>query len=655
MNQAQDISFKVQTLPFPKEKTSNSFIIHLSIFSLLLTSDYYIPMETSLVFIHNKIMIHLWFIALICLTSCYSQQPYDITNCFSNETHPGSRYTCNSTQDTCKTFLVYRANQNFKTISQISNLFNKTTNEILQINNLTSSSQILKQGKEVLIPIECTCSEQFYQANFSYKVLENSTTFSNIACEVFEGLVKHLTLFDENQSKQGNEPKIDDVLHVPLRCTCPKNNVSSIKRVIKYFATYPLIQGDNFDILVKKFGFSLDDFLEANQLQTFSSIFPNTVVLIPLRDDENGPIQIFDIPDSPSPPPNFLPTNPLESQGSTQTSNLYIAGPIIGFVIIIITLIASGFYMKKLRKNDVVIDSFNPKSTSNSNTLYSTMRASTTSCLSPDFLVGIKYCLLNYHIEEIEKATKFFSDMNKIGDFVYKGLINDIEVMVKRLRFEDTSEVIDLHSRINHINIVNLVGVCYGEANDISWSYLVFELPKNGCLRDCLLDLDPCNSLSWYRRTQIAFDIATCLYYLHYCSFPSYAHMNVNSRNIFVTENWRGKLADVGGVSNNLLHGIVSQKVDIFAFGVVLLELISGRENLDGKLMKDCVGFLLGEGSESGGGCFEGLRSFVDPNLKEYSLPEALCLCFLAKDCVKDDPLLRPTMDDIMKVLAKMV
>ncbi|PNX92260.1 protein LYK5-like [Trifolium pratense] len=162
------------------------------------------------------------------------------------------------------------------------------------------------------------------------------------------------------------------------------------------------------------------------------------------------------------------------------------------------------------------------------------MRASTTSCLSPDFLVGIKYCLLNYHIEEIEKATNFFSDMNKIGDFVYKGLINDIEVMVKRLRFEDTSEV------------------------------------------------------------------------------------------------------------------------DIFAFGVVLLELISGRENLDGKLMKDCVGFLLGEGSE-GGGCFEGLRNFVDPNLKEYSLPEALCLCFLAKDCVKDDPLLRPSMDDIMKVLAKMV
>lgn len=133
-------------------------------------------MGTSLVLMYNKVMIHLWFIVCICINSCYSQQPYDSSNCYSNETSPGTRYTCNSTHDTCKTFLVYRANQNFQTISLISNLFNKNTDEILHINNLTSSSQILKQGKEVLIPIECTCSNQFYQAKLSYKVLESTTS-----------------------------------------------------------------------------------------------------------------------------------------------------------------------------------------------------------------------------------------------------------------------------------------------------------------------------------------------------------------------------------------------------------------------------------------------------------------------------------------------
>ncbi|KAF7823525.1 lysM domain receptor-like kinase 4 [Senna tora] len=92
----------------------------------------------------------------------------------------------------------------------------------------------------------------------------------------------------------------------------------------------------------------------------------------------------------------------------------------------------------------------------------------------------------------------------------------------------------------------------------------------------------------------------------------------------------------------------------IFGFGVVLLELISARENIDGKLVRDSIGFL-GGGGNNEGGCFEGLRGLMDPNLKDYPLAEALCLAVLAKACVEDDPLHRPSMDDIMKVLAKMV
>ncbi|XP_061338858.1 lysM domain receptor-like kinase 4 [Gastrolobium bilobum] len=600
----------------------------------------------------NKIMIHLWCVAWMCISVCTAHLYYDSSDCNSNETFLGSRYSCNSTQDSCKTFLVYRANKHFQTISDISKLFNMNTDEVLQINNLTSSFQVLKQGKEVLLPVVCTCSGQFYQASFSYKVPE-STIFSKIACGVFEGLLKAITLAEENLP-QGNKPKAGYELNVPLRCACP-NNFTSSKRV-KYLVTYPIILGDDSDKLTKKFGMSFEDFLAVNHLDPRSTLFPETTVLIPLRD---GPIRMFDIPDSPSPPPGFLPTNPVaNTQESTQPSNLSIAGPIIGFLLII-TLLASGLYMKRVRKSDVV-HSFN---ITNFNNLWSpirsspistlTGRSSTTSCLSPDILAGIKYCLLNYRIEELEKATNNFSEENKIGhDLVYKGLVSNLEVMIKRMRFEDTSKVIDLHSKINHVNIVNLIGVSYGESN-ASWSYLVFELPKNGSLRDCISD--PYNALNWDRRTQIAFDIATCLYYLHCCFFPSYAHMNVSSRNVFITANWRGKLADVGRALANkyLMHGLVSEKVDIFAFGVVLLELISGRDNFDGKSVKDSLGFLLGEASE--GGCFEGLRSFMDPNLKDYSLPEALCLSFLAKDCVADDPLHRPTMDDIMKVLTKMV
>ncbi|XP_027348259.1 protein LYK5-like [Abrus precatorius] len=626
----------------------------------------------SIVLVH-KIMLHLLFVAWMCLSACTAQLSYDPNNCTSNETMRGSRYSCKSPQDSCQTFLVYRANKLFQTISDVSKLFNKSSEELLLINNLTSSSEVLKQGKEVLLPINCTCSNQYYEASLSYEAKEN-TTFSDIACEVFEGLLKHLTLAEENLPR-GNEPEASSELQVPLICACPNSDSFTRSKRVKYLVTYPLVLGDDPYTLSKKFGISPEDFSAVNDLNSLSTIYPETVVLIPSMD---APIRILDIPDSPSPPPGFLPTNPVvTTQESTQPSNLYIAGSIIGFLLFT-TLLASGLYMKRMRKSDVV-HSLNP---TNFPTLWSSSRgspistqtgkSSTITCLSPDLLVGIKYCLLNYSIEELEKATKNFSEENKIDDLVYKGSVNDVEVMIKRMRVEDIRQVIDLHSKINHINIVNLLGVCYAESN-VSWSYLVFELPKNGCLRECLSD--PCNPLNWDKRRQIAFDIATCLYYLHCCSFPSYAHMNVTSRNIFITENWRGKVADVGRAlapsvtptkrndsieipkglvaPEYLLHGSVSEKVDIFAFGVVLLELISGREMFDGKSIKDSLGFLSGEASE--GGCFEGLRSLVDPNLKDYSLPEALCLSFLAKDCVADDPIRRPTMDDIMKVLAKMV
>jgi len=619
----------------------------------------------SLVLVH-KIMLHLWFAAWMCLGVCFA---YDQNNCTSNEIGLGTRYSCKSTQDSCETFLVYRATKNFNTISKVSKLFNKSSEEVLLKNNLLSSSLslVLKQGKEVLIPVNCTCSGTYYQTSLSYKVLDN-TTFSEIACGVFEGLLSRLTLAEENLS-QGDTPEAGSELHVSLICACSDSENSTWSKKVKYLVAYPIISGDDPDKVSQKFQISPEEFYAVNDLNSMSTVYPETVVLVPLEDD---PIRILDIPDSPSPPPGFLPTNPVVKT-HTQPSNLYIAGSVIGFLLLII-LLASGFYMKRLRKSDVV-HSF---SATNSLTLWSPTRCSqistqtgksnTTWCLSPDLLVGIKYHLLNYTIEELQKGTKNFSEENNIsheGDFVYKGTVNDVEVMVKRMRLEDTRQVIDLHSKINHNNIVNLLGVCYGESND-SWCYLVFELPKNGCLRDCLSDR--CNPLNWYKRTQIAFDIATCLYYLHCCSFPSYAHMNVSSRNIFITAEYRGKLADVGRAwaSNDgmeipkglvapefLSHGSVSEKVDIFAFGVVLLELISGRENFDGKAIKDSLGFLLGEASE--GGCFEGLRSFMDPNLKDYSLPEALCLCFLAKDCVADDPLRRPSMDDIMKVLAKVV
>jgi LysM repeat protein len=621
-------------------------------------------------------MVFIWFLIFLFFNPINAQQYYDPSDCSENTNYPGSRYTCNhSYQHPCQTFLVYRASHYFKTISDVSQLFQLDPAELLHLNNLKSQLKVLEPGREVLVPIKCSCLGQFFQATFNYTVPENSTVdLSDIACRIFEGLAKPGTLVEENTS-EGNNVEVGTKLHVPLKCACPDN--SSNSSGVKYLVTYPLVEGDEPSILSEKFSISPVDLWVANNFQPWPTIYPNTTVLIPLKTD---PVINFSIPRSPPPSPGFLPTILVQKTTNTKLRNLYIAGSVVGFILLLAALIVCGLHVKALRKFKVVkLQSFNTRSSqlscptpSSPRSGQLTGRSSATSCLSPDLLAGIKYSLRNYSIEDLKRATDDFSEERKIGDQAYKGLnMDNAEMMIKLMRFEQTRQVIDIHSKINHINILNLLGVCYGE-NDYSWSYLVFELPSNGCLRDLLSNSS--NPLRWDKRTQIAFDIATALHYLHYCIFPTYAHLSVNSRNIFVTTDWRAKLTNirtnpaVGSSRGNeniesvkgcvapeyVVDGSVSEKVDIFAFGVVLLELISGKDDVDGKSFKECIAFLGGKTTE--GGCFDGLRSFMDPCLKEdYPLAEALCVTVLAKACVEEDPLHRPSMDDILKVLVRMV
>ncbi|KAK2987596.1 hypothetical protein RJ640_004111 [Escallonia rubra] len=562
--------------------------------------------------------------------------------------------------------MVYRANQEFNTISNISNLFNMPPDGLLFLNNIKSPSEYLTQGREVLVPISCSCYGHFSQANFTY-IVPDSATFADIACGVYEGLVKSVTLVEGNQW-QGNHLTVGSILHLPLKCACPDNFSASVG--VKYLVTYPIVEFDYTEMISKKFGIPPEDIWVANNLEPGPTVYPNTTVLVPLKKEPSINLSVFD----PQPPiPSFLPTLPVQ-QARKNTKKLYIAGSVIGFFLVVLASISCALYVKALKKQEAEhIPSFAHRSSCSTprSSPISGPTTSTNSCLSPDLLAGLKYTLCNYSTEEIRRATRNFSEDSKMSGDLYKGLLDDVEVMIKQMKFDDTRQVIDLHSKINHGNIVKLLGVCYGE-NELSCSYLVFEFPNGGCLRECLSHSS--YSLRWHRRTQIAFDIATGLHYLHYCMVPPYTNMSIKSRNIFVTTKSKAKLAVLGQNPSvgsareyeamvNLkgwvepehhLNGLTHEKVDIFAFGIVLLELISAREDTDGKLLRESIGFLGGGASE--GGCFEQLRNFMDPCLKEdYPLAEALCLAVLAKACVEDEPLHRPSVDDIMKVLARMV
>ncbi|XP_055835291.1 protein LYK5-like [Solanum dulcamara] len=549
------------------------------------------------------------------------------------------------------------------------------------MNNVTSSSQILEIGREVIVPIQCSCLGEFFQANVSY-IAPTNTKFKDIACGVFEGLVKSVTLFQENIFKKTNMSDVNyyDIkggteLIVPLKCACPEELFGT---GLKYLVTYPFISGDDTEKVSEKFKISVEDIWKANNLSFNPTVYANTTILVPLSKE---PSINFSIHDSEPPSPGFLPTQLVEkSMKNQKLMKLYISGSIVGFFLLAATLIACGLYLRALRKFKT--ERINRSSSIHKGSVTSgsppisgptTTRTSTNSCLSPDLLAGIKYTLGEYNIDELTNATSNFSEETKVSNNVYRGCVDKVEVLIKKIRFEDVRQVIDVHSRINHVNIVKLQGVCYGE-DDIKGSYLVFEYPSNGTLRDCLSNSFVV-SLKWHKRTQIAFDIAIGLHYLHFCTIPPYTHMNINSKNIFLTSNWRAKLAifgakggietttrDIGSIGSlggwiapeYLVHGSVSEKVDIFAFGVVLLEIISGKEDVDGNFLRDSITFLGGGANE--GGCFEQLKNFIDPCLMEdYPLAEALCLAVLAKACIEDDPLHRPSMDDIIKVLARMV
>ncbi|WRX18647.1 Serine-threonine/tyrosine-protein kinase [Theobroma cacao] len=244
---------------------------------------------------------------------------------------------------------------------------------------------------------------------------------------------------------------------------------------------------------------------------------------------------------------------------------------------------------------------------------------------------------------------------------------------------EAARHVIYILTKISHLNIVKLEGCCYGTN-----PYLVFEFAEYGSLRDCLSNANVARQLTWAKRTQIAFDLAVGLHYIHYCTKPSFIHHNIQSRNVLITTDWRAKITgftlakpvnsseENGEISWNesvilgrkgylapeyLTYGLASLKLDVFAFGVVLLELLSAKEAAaDGLFLKNPVISFEDAGHECSLGYLEKLKEFMDPVLEgKYPLVDAMCLAFLAKACVEQDPHHRPTMDNVIQALSRFV
>lgn len=304
---------------------------------------------------------------------------------------PGSRYTCNSFTNSCNTFIVYRSQSTFQNISAIANLFGADPDRLIQLNKLTSPSQVLKTGREVLVPINCTCTGEFFQANFSYIVPGTMNCFE-IACKTFEALLKSQAILWANPQITQRVVKAGTSLNVPLKCACP-DNVSSSSGV-KYLVTYPLRRDDGLVKLSRKFGIPEEELWAANNFMQQPTVYPMTTFLIPLR---SPPIIYLNASDSHTQDPVFIPITRIDSV-STNTSKwmiMYIIGGGVGIFVSILVLIVFAFQIKRTRCLNI------------KKVEAPSAGRSPNSCLSPDLLIGmstLKYSLYNYKVEELSAA-----------------------------------------------------------------------------------------------------------------------------------------------------------------------------------------------------------------------------------------------------------
>lgn len=302
-------------------------------------------------------------------------------------------------------------------------------------------------------------------------------------------------------------------------------------------------------------------------------------------------------------------------------------------------------------------------------------RATTTPTAPPDKLVvGLKargrQTLLQYELKEVEAATENFNAPNKIGRSVHRGVIDGTPVAVKKIQ-GDVSQQVGILQKLNHFNLVQLLGLCVTQSR----SYLVFKYADNGSLADYLQSDSAV--LSWRQRLDIALDVANGIRYLHNYVVPAYVHRDIKSSNVLLDGNLRAKIANFGlaksavegfEVTRHVVgtkgymapeyvaYGLVTPKLDVFSFGVVMLELLSGKpaafpghgDAHKEVMLWNTIGALV-EGSNPE----EKLQGFMDPALMNaYPLDMALAMAEMAKTCVDEDLNHRPTIDEIQRALS---
>lgn len=584
-----------------------------------------------------------------------SQQEYSgntVLSCHNSDDSgpsPAFLYTCNA-QSSCRAFLIFKSDPPYNSVPTISMLMSTSPGGLAGINDVTKLA-VFPTGKEVIVPVNCSCSGQYYQANTTFQIPDNQHTYFIIGNNTYQGLstcdsLMRANIYGEFSLSAGLE------LDVPLRCACPTKQQA--EDGTKYLLTYSVGWHDNFSNIGARFNASARSISDANGFIPGEepAIFPFTTILVPLETEPSSSQTKTRFPRPPLEPP------PPGSDSRSSKRRLYLgAGIAAGCFLLGLIVFFSAVFLTYKERTKVVL------------------KRKTKSVLPEDLLVeiaSVDSVLKVFEFKKLKKATGNFTSKSRIKGSVFRAELEGETVAVKEMKIDALDEV-NILSKLNHFNLIKLQGVC----NNGSCFYLVFEYMENGSLREWLHKDRSKHNQSWSKRIQIALDVANGLHYLHNFTKPAYVHKQIKSSNILLTKNLRAKIANFSlartvkgakpSASNTLVvgtrgymapeyveAGLMKPTVDVYAFGVVMLEVITGK---DAVIIQDEEEVLLSAAMtslmERGNPEIE-LSQFLDPCLLgNKGIESAIRIAKLSVACLKKDPASRPSMGEVATTLLK--
>ncbi|KAK7349215.1 hypothetical protein VNO77_06399 [Canavalia gladiata] len=633
---------------------------------------------------HWELLLFLFVLLHLQCSTCYFMEPMN----------------CTDTTRVCTSFMAFKPEPN-QTLAVIQSMFDVLPGDITVEGN---------GWGYIFIRKNCSCAAGIkkYVSNTTFTVKSNEGLVYDMVMDAYDGLA-----FLPNTTRRA---KNGAVVSLRLFCGCSSG-------LWNYLVSYVMRDGDSVESLASRFGVSMDSIESVNGIDNPDNVTVGSLYYIPLDSVPGDPYPLNAAPPVPVPAPSVdnFSADPVNRKAHVPYGWI-VGGLGVGLVLILLAVIlcvclrsSICFAEDRSHEKDVegkISHKFhilrNPsffcgsgryicgkpvdqKQTDGESSNHTTTipKAST---LGPDVFDMDKPVVFTH--EEIFSSTDGFSDSNLLGHgtygSVYYSLLRDQEVAIKRMTATKTKEFMSemkVLCKVHHANLVELIGYAASHEELL----LVYEYAQKGSLRSHLHD--PQNKghspLSWIMRVQIALDAARGLEYIHEHTKTHYVHRDIKTSNILLDASFRAKISDFGlaklvGKANEgeisttkvvgtygylapeyLSDGLATTKSDVYAFGVVLFEIISGKEaiirsegtmtkNPDRRSLASIMLAVLRNSPDSMS--MSSLRDYIDPNMMDlYPHDCVFKMAMLGKQCVDEDPILRPDMKQVVISLSQIL